>query len=126
MEGMKGYGSFLIHKLLSWKSFILTWKSTGKRRMKNCGSTDFLRHPVLLTQFTCKVISNGFLFCVLLKSYLIKMLTLKLLEIEIAFVFHFLGNPNGCMLDYFFSALNIRHNFSYKLIPISTSYLKYF
>ena len=43
-----------------------SWKSTGKRHMKNC---DFFRHPVLLTQFTCKIISNGLLSCVLRKSY---------------------------------------------------------
>ena len=45
------------------------WKSTGKRHMKNCGNPDFFRPPTLLTQFTCKIISNGFLFCVLRKSY---------------------------------------------------------
>ena len=55
-----------------------------------------------------------------------QLLTLKLVEIDIALVFHSIGNPNGCTLDYFFSAVNIRHNFSYKLIPKSTSYLKYF
>ena len=46
-----------------------SWKSTEKRHTKNCGNPDFfLRHPVLLTQFTCKIISNGFLFCVLRKQ----------------------------------------------------------
>ena len=30
------------------------------------------------------------------------MLTLKLVLIEIAFVFYSHGNPNGCTLDYFF------------------------
>ena len=52
------------------------------------------------------------------------MLTLKFVEIAIAFVFHSFENPNGCKLDYFFNALNIRHNFSYKLIQKSTGFLK--
>ena len=41
-------------------------------------------------------------------------------EIEIAF-FYPLGNPKGRTLDHFFYALHIRHNFPYKLIPISMS-----
>ena len=40
--------------------------------------------------------------------------------IEIAF-FHSLGNPKGRTLDHFFYASHIRHNFPYKLIPISVS-----
>ena len=58
-------------------------------------------------------------------SFLIEMLMLKAIEIEIAF-FHSLANPKGRTLDYFFHASHIRHNFPYKLIPISMSYLKYF
>ena len=42
----------------------------------------------------------------------------KALEIKIAF-FHSLGNPKGRTLDHFFYASHIRHNFPYKLIPIS-------
>ena len=42
----------------------------------------------------------------------------KTIEIEIA-VFHPLGNPRGRTLDHFFYAAHIRHNFPYKLIPIS-------
>ena len=56
-------------------------------------------------------------------SFLIKKSKLK--AIEIAF-FHPLGNPKGRTLDYLFYASYIRHNFLYKLLPISTSYLKYF
>ena len=41
-------------------------------------------------------------------------------EIEIAF-FHSLGNPKDRTLDQFSYALHIRHNFAYKLIPISMS-----
>ena len=53
-------------------------------------------------------------------SFLIKKSRLKVIEIETAF-FHSLGNPKGCMLDYFFYASHIRHNFLCKLIPISMS-----
>ena len=42
----------------------------------------------------------------------------KAIEIEIAF-FHSLGNPKGRTLDHFFYDSHIRHNFPYKLIPIS-------
>ena len=49
----------------------------------------------------------------------------KAIKIEIAF-FHSLGNPKDRTLDHFFNASHIRHNFQYKLIPISMSYLKYF
>ena len=56
-------------------------------------------------------------------SFLIEILMLKAIEIEIAF-FHSLGNPKGRTLDYNFYASHIRHNFPYKLIPISMSYLK--
>ena len=58
-------------------------------------------------------------------SFLIKKSKLKAIEIEVA-VFHSLGNPKGRTLDYFFYASYIRHNFPYKLIPMSMSYLKYF
>ena len=58
-------------------------------------------------------------------SFLIEMLMLTAIEIETV-CFHSLGNPKGRMLDYFFYALHICHNFPYKLIPISMSYLKYF
>ena len=44
----------------------------------------------------------------------------NVIEIEIAF-FHPLGNPEGRTLDHFFYASHIRHNFLYKLIPISVS-----
>ena len=44
----------------------------------------------------------------------------KAIEMEIEF-FHSLGNPKGRTLDYFFYASHIRHNFPYKLIPISMS-----
>ena len=57
-------------------------------------------------------------------SFLVKKSRLRAIEIETAF-FHSLGNPKGRMLDYFFYASYIRHNFPYKLIPISMSYLKY-
>ena len=36
-------------------------------------------------------------------------------------VFHSLGNAKGRTLDYLVYALHIRHNFPYKLIPISMS-----
>ena len=49
----------------------------------------------------------------------------KAIEIELAF-FHPLGYPKGHTLDYFFYASYIHHNFPYKLIPVSMSYLKYF
>ena len=49
--------------------------------------------------------------------FLIKMLMLKVIEIEIAF-FHSLENAKGQTLDYFFYASRIRQNFHYKLIPI--------
>ena len=53
-------------------------------------------------------------------SFLIKTSRQKAIEIEIAF-FHCLGNPKGRTLDHFFYASHIRHNFPYKLIPISMS-----
>ena len=53
-------------------------------------------------------------------SFLIKKSILKATEIEIAF-FLSLGNPMGRTLDHFFYASHIRHNFPYKLIPISVS-----
>ena len=59
-------------------------------------------------------------------SFLIKKSKQKAIEIETAFFFHSLGNPKGRTLDHFFYASHIRHNFSYKLIPISISELKYF
>ena len=51
-------------------------------------------------------------------SFLIKTSRLKAIEIETAF-FHSFGNPKGLTLDYFFYASHSRHNFLYKLIPIS-------
>ena len=51
-------------------------------------------------------------------SFLINKSRLKVIEIETAF-FHSLRNPKVRTLDYFFYALHIRHNFPYKLIPIS-------
>ena len=53
-------------------------------------------------------------------SFLIKKSRQKAIEIETA-LFHSLGNPNGRTLDHFFYASHIRHNFPYKLIPISMS-----
>ena len=53
-------------------------------------------------------------------SFPVKMSMLKAIEIEIAF-FSFRLNPKGRTLDYFFYASHIRHNFPYKLIPISMS-----
>ena len=47
-------------------------------------------------------------------------LRLKAIEIEIA-ILHSFGNPEGRTLDYFFHASHIRHDFPYKLIPISMS-----
>ena len=58
-------------------------------------------------------------------SLMIKKSRQKAIEIETAF-FHSLGNPKGRTLDHFFYASHIRHNFPYKLIPISMSQLKYF
>ena len=49
----------------------------------------------------------------------------KVIEIETAF-FHPLGNAKGRTLDHFFYDSHIRHNFPYKLIPISMSELIYF
>ena len=54
-------------------------------------------------------------------SFLIKKSRKKAIEIETAFFFHSLGNPKGRTLDHFFYASYIRHNFPYKLIPISVS-----
>ena len=51
-------------------------------------------------------------------SFLIKKSRQKAIEIEIA-SFHSLGNPKGRTIDHFFYASHIRHNFTYKLIPIS-------
>ena len=48
-----------------------------------------------------------------------------LIEILIPF-FHSLGNPKVRTLDYFFYASYIRHNFPYKLVPISVKLLKIF
>ena len=64
-------------------------------------------------------------FCVLHSSevtflFLIKKSRQKATEIEIAF-FNPLGNLEGRTLDHFFYASHIRHNFPYKLIPISIS-----
>ena len=53
-------------------------------------------------------------------SFLIKKSRQEAIEIEIA-VFRPLGNPKGRTLDHFFYASHIRHNFPYKLIPISMS-----
>ena len=53
-------------------------------------------------------------------SFLIKTSRQKAIEMEIAF-FHPLGNPKGRTLDHFLYASHIRHNFPYKLIPISVS-----
>ena len=53
-------------------------------------------------------------------SFLIKKSRQKAIEVEIA-SFHPLGNPKGRTLDHFFDVSRIRHNFSYKLIPISLS-----
>ena len=58
-------------------------------------------------------------------SFLIKKSRQKAIEIETAF-FHSLGNHKGRTLDHFFYASLISHNFKYKLIPVSMSYLKYF
>ena len=53
-------------------------------------------------------------------SFLIKKLRQKAIETEIAF-FHSLGNPKGRIIDHFFYASHIRHNFPDKLVPISMS-----
>ena len=53
-------------------------------------------------------------------SFLIKKSKQKAIEIETAFS-HSLGNPKGRTLYHFFYASHIRHNFPYKLIPISMS-----
>ena len=77
----------------------------------------------LVTRPTCSIISNGFLFCIPQKFYFYfwsKKSRQKATEIEIAF-FHPLGNPKDRTLDHFFYASHIRHNFPYKLIPISMS-----
>ena len=58
-------------------------------------------------------------------SFVIEMFMLKAIEIKIAFI-HSLGNPKGRTSDYFFYVSHIRHNFPYRLISISMSYLKYF
>ena len=47
------------------------------------------------------------------------------MEIEIAF-FHSRGKPKGRTLDHFFYVSHIRHNFPYKLIPISMSVVEIF
>ena len=52
--------------------------------------------------------------------FLIKMSRQKAIEIETAFLYS-LGNPKGNTLDHFFYASHIRHNFPYKMIPISMS-----
>ena len=41
--------------------------------------------------------------------------------VEIAFFFHFFGNPKGRTLDYFFYASHVFQNFPYKMIPVSMS-----
>ena len=56
-------------------------------------------------------------------SFLIEKSREKITEIEIAF-FHSLENPKGRTLDHFFYASHIRHNFPYKLIPISKVEMK--
>ena len=61
----------------------------------------------------------------MISSCLIEMSMLKAIEIEIAF-FRPLGDSKGRTFDYFFYASYISHNFPYKLLPISMSYLKYF
>ena len=53
-------------------------------------------------------------------SLLIIKLMQEAIEIEIAFS-HSLENPKGRTLDHLFYASHIRHNFPYKLIPISMS-----
>ena len=53
-------------------------------------------------------------------SFLIKKSRQKAIEIETAF-FPSLWNPKRLTLDHFFYASHIRHNFPYKLIPISMS-----
>ena len=58
----------------------------------------------LVTRPTCNIISNGLLQ--------------KAIEMETA-CFHSLRNPKGRTLDHY--ASHIRHNFPYKLIPISMS-----
>ena len=58
-------------------------------------------------------------------SFLIKRSRQKAIEIETAF-FHPLGNPESRTFGHFFYASHIRHNFPYKLIPISMSQWKYF
>ena len=64
---------------------------------------------------------RGFLHCSeVIFSFLIKKSRQKAVEIEIAF-FHPLRNPMGRTLDHLFYASHIRHNFPYKLIPISMS-----
>ena len=52
-------------------------------------------------------------------SFLIKTSRQKAIEIEIVLFFHSLENRKGCTLDYFFYASHIRHNFPFKLVPIS-------
>ena len=49
----------------------------------------------------------------------------KEIKIETS-LFHSLGNPKGRTLYHFFYASHIRHNFPYKMRPISMSYLSYF
>ena len=75
----------------------------------------------LLTRPTCNITSNGFFVLdssEVIFSFIIKKSTQKAIEIEIT-VFHPLGNFKGRTLDHFFYSSHVRHNFPYKLIPIS-------
>ena len=70
------------------------------------------------------IISNVFFCFTFLGSYVFisdQKVKAESNRIEIAFLFHFVENPKGHTLDHFFYASHIRHNFPYKLIPISMS-----
>ena len=106
---------------------LQSWKGSQKQNIhfKGLTVTRFFIHPTLKAcnspcmQYYFKrffaLHSSEVIF-----SFPIKKSRQKAMEIEIAF-FHPLGSPEGGTLDHFFYASHIRHNFPYKLIPISMS-----
>ena len=111
----------VVQKPWGW-AHILVQKPQGTRGDGN--RSNWYLHNSPYMQDYCKRL---FVLCSseMVFSFLLKKSKLKAIEIEIA-IFHPLGNLKGRTLDYFFYAWYIRHNFPYKLIPISMSYLKYF
>ena len=124
MQNKKPFEIILnVGRVTSLQSCVAKKSCHGQTLINECSISDYpsnfeglsLALHAILFQTVFVLHSSEVIF-----SFLIKTSRQKAIEIETAF-FHSLGNPKGHALDHFFYTSHIRHNFPYKLIPISMS-----